>query len=285
MKRRIVSNTVSPVPSIITSECSNTSGTNYNEYVDCFLESQSESPQVTRPSLEQYYFTPVHNDVYQSRSVPFRFDKALGQANHYSEFQRAPARQEGSFPQCRDSPHYEYGHYHQKEMIPSAHLSPFHNVHPNVPTNYNRPMYCRPAIETPNSPSPIAFKNNKTQEKSSYAQVVESPVRSRKTSMDSFDSNISPSRNNSSDESNGCVSPLPQNLKGDPHRQAKVKTELCLHYVRGKECPFGSRCNYAHGEDELKYTTLFELKEAGLVEDITRYRSHPCVSWVATGAW
>ena len=57
-----------------------------------------------------------------------------------------------------------------------------------------------------------------------------------------------------------CPSPLPQNLKGDPHRQAKVKTELCIHYARGKICPFGSRCNYARGEDELKYTKLFDVQ-------------------------
>lgn len=82
-----------------------------------------------------------------------------------------------------------------------------------------------------------------------------------------------------------CTSPLPQNLKGDPHRQAKVKTELCLFFSRGTACPFGPRCNYAHGEDELKYTKLVELSQAGLVEDITTYRAHPCFSWVATGAW
>ena len=80
-------------------------------------------------------------------------------------------------------------------------------------------------------------------------------------------------------------SPLPQNLKGDPHRQAKVKSELCIHYLRGSMCPFGHKCNYAHGEDELKYTKLIELKHSGLVENIKHYRTHPCFSWVATGAW
>ena len=44
------------------------------------------------------------------------------------------------------------------------------------------------------------------------------------------------------------ITPVPQNLKGDPHRQAKVKTELCKFYIQGCKCPFGSRCNYAHGE-------------------------------------
>jgi hypothetical protein len=81
------------------------------------------------------------------------------------------------------------------------------------------------------------------------------------------------------------LSPLPQNLKGDPLRQAKVKTELCLFFSRGKPCPFGAKCNYAHGEDELKYTRLVEMDRAGLVADIKSYRAYPCFSWVSTGAW
>lgn len=85
-------------------------------------------------------------------------------------------------------------------------------------------------------------------------------------------------------ESSSRSSPLPQNLRGDPNRQAKVKTELCRNFSLGLDCPFGSRCNYAHGEDELKYSTLFELEKAGLVQDITSYRAHPCFSFVATGA-
>lgn len=77
---------------------------------------------------------------------------------------------------------------------------------------------------------------------------------------------------------------MPQNMKGDLLRQAKVKTELCLYFLRGTKCPFGPRCNYAHGESELKYTTLVDLQKAGLIEDVNTYRAHPCFSWVATGA-
>eukprot|EP00560_Eucampia_antarctica_P008742 CAMPEP_0197826332 /NCGR_PEP_ID=MMETSP1437-20131217/3306_1 /TAXON_ID=49252 ORGANISM="Eucampia antarctica, Strain CCMP1452" /NCGR_SAMPLE_ID=MMETSP1437 /ASSEMBLY_ACC=CAM_ASM_001096 /LENGTH=478 /DNA_ID=CAMNT_0043426727 /DNA_START=746 /DNA_END=2179 /DNA_ORIENTATION=+ len=77
--------------------------------------------------------------------------------------------------------------------------------------------------------------------------------------------------------------PVPQNLRGDPFRSAKVKTELCRHYATEKGCPFGDKCNYAHGEHELKYTKLMDLDRAGLI-DIEIYRTHPCPTWIATGA-
>lgn len=79
-------------------------------------------------------------------------------------------------------------------------------------------------------------------------------------------------------------SPPPQNLRGDPFRSAKVKTELCRNFNSPKGCPFGDKCNYAHGEHELKFTKLMDLERAGLV-DLEIFRTHPCPTWVATGAW
>ena len=86
------------------------------------------------------------------------------------------------------------------------------------------------------------------------------------------------------EDEKGEKAPLPQNLRGDPFRSAKVKTELCRNYSTAKGCPFGDKCNYAHGEHELKYTQLMDLERAGLV-DIEVFRTRPCPTWVATGAW
>ena len=79
-------------------------------------------------------------------------------------------------------------------------------------------------------------------------------------------------------------SPPPQNLRGDPFRSAKVKTELCRHYNTPKGCAFGANCNYAHGDHELKYTKLMDLERASLV-DVEIFRTRPCPTWVATGGW
>ena len=115
---------------------------------------------------------------------------------------------------------------------------------------------------------------------------IETPIRIRKQSTDSTETTLTAFKSFSSDgSSTSSKHHLPQNLKGDPQRQARVKTELCLKYAKNLECPFWPNCNFAHGEHELKYKKLFELQKAGLVEDVSTYRCHPCASWVATGAW
>ena len=83
---------------------------------------------------------------------------------------------------------------------------------------------------------------------------------------------------------NASVTPPPQNLKGDPRRQNKVKTELCLYYLKDVPCPFGERCNYAHGWDELRFKKLKDLERNGLVPNASQYRTHPCLSWITTGS-
>lgn len=77
--------------------------------------------------------------------------------------------------------------------------------------------------------------------------------------------------------------PLPQNLRGDPFRSAKVKTELCRFFNTEEGCKFGESCNYAHGEHELKFNKLLDLERAGLV-DVEVFRCHMCFTWVATGS-
>lgn len=80
------------------------------------------------------------------------------------------------------------------------------------------------------------------------------------------------------------LKPLPQNLRGDPFRSAKVKTELCRYFSTPKGCIFGDKCNYAHGEHELKFNKLMDMEAAGLL-DVEVFRCHVCPTWVATGAW
>jgi len=84
----------------------------------------------------------------------------------------------------------------------------------------------------------------------------------------------------------GRKSPFPKSNGGaeDATRKTRIKTEMCMHYLQNRPCPFASTCIYAHGEEELQMTKLIDLDEAGLI-DVDTYRTKPCLTWVMTGSW
>lgn len=51
------------------------------------------------------------------------------------------------------------------------------------------------------------------------------------------------------------------------------KTELCSTFTKTGSCPYGNKCQFAHGENELK-----------LVNRGSKYRSKPCANWSKTGS-
>lgn len=51
------------------------------------------------------------------------------------------------------------------------------------------------------------------------------------------------------------------------------KTELCVSHMKIGTCPYGSKCQFAHGENELKQ-----------VERPANWRSKPCVNWAKYGS-
>ena len=81
------------------------------------------------------------------------------------------------------------------------------------------------------------------------------------------------------------TSPSKTKVIEDPSRKQRIKTELCMHFSKDGNCPFGSECTYAHGEVELKKKRLMELLREGLIEDVTTYRTRSCFTWVTTGSW
>ncbi|ODQ79474.1 hypothetical protein BABINDRAFT_161870 [Babjeviella inositovora NRRL Y-12698] len=54
------------------------------------------------------------------------------------------------------------------------------------------------------------------------------------------------------------------------------KTELCASYMKsnGKLCPYGGKCQFAHGEQELV-----------MVKRSTNYRSKTCANWTKNGGF
>jgi len=75
--------------------------------------------------------------------------------------------------------------------------------------------------------------------------------------------------------------PRPQDLRGN---ESKYKSELCSWFARLGRCKYGARCNFAHGEGELRSRTLMAMDRAGDL-DKEIYRCHACLTFVSTGAW
>ena len=88
----------------------------------------------------------------------------------------------------------------------------------------------------------------------------------------------------SPDKKSQLFSSSPGVRDDDPMRKSRVKTEICMHYIKKTPCPFGSHCTYAHGEEELQLTKLMDLHRAGLA-DCETFRTKPCLTWVSTGSW
>lgn len=74
---------------------------------------------------------------------------------------------------------------------------------------------------------------------------------------------------------NGSVSSCHSN--GTPKQKnintQLYKTELCVSFMKMGVCPYGSKCQFAHGEDELKQ-----------VERPANWRSRPCANWSKFGS-
>ncbi|KAF5101669.1 hypothetical protein D0Z00_000743 [Geotrichum galactomycetum] len=52
------------------------------------------------------------------------------------------------------------------------------------------------------------------------------------------------------------------------------KTELCATFIKsGGNCPYGSKCQFAHGAQDLK-----------IVDRPPKWRSKPCQNWIKTGS-
>ena len=134
-------------------------------------------------------------------------------------------------------------HYSSTEMV-------FEPVNREAP--HRAPMFCSPCRSDNEddtadvmSPSTVASAVSSSlpphsSGSASYLKLRSSRLGSSKGSSHgrdrAFTSTMPPS----------TASPTPQNLKDNPERLAKVKTEMCRYYELGglKHCPWGDKCKY-----------------------------------------
>ena len=70
-----------------------------------------------------------------------------------------------------------------------------------------------------------------------------------------------------------------------PSRKGQEKTELCTFlFDKLVECPFGEKCAFAHGKDELKVRSFSDYDIQHL-SDAHQFRSRPCCDLLSMGSW
>lgn len=73
-----------------------------------------------------------------------------------------------------------------------------------------------------------------------------------------------------------ATSPAPPAVKLEDKKPVNTqlyKTELCDSYMKFSYCPYGNKCQFAHGENELKR-----------VSRPANWRSKPCANWAKYGS-
>lgn len=142
-------------------------------------------------------------------------------------------------------------------------ISPSYAATPPPPPSITRHYGCR----TPTTPTSRHSYYNNNSPSPGYSTPRRLKTHNRAWTANSYASLNSP--------------PTLENV----NRKQRLKTELCKHWKEGRECPWGPKCTYAHGEEELVVPTLSRMQREGMIEDAQCYRTKPCWTYVATGAW
>lgn len=123
---------------------------------------------------------------------------------------------------------------------------------------------------------------------STYCPVIKTSNDTSLSSSNHRNNNDTTFHNNANGTNNNTTSAStkikPYRFRDEPQKKNIVKTELCSAILDGRPCKFGSKCNFAHNESELRYQTIVERHEAGLI-DGEIWRTRPCFNHVATGDW
>ena len=133
---------------------------------------------------------------------------------------------------------------------------------------------CHPRGLQPQSPLPPRYPYTQPQRSQAYQSI-----------NTHSHNNATATTSSSSGSSSGTSTKVkPYRFRDEPQKKIIVKTELCRAILEGKPCRFGSKCNFAHHENELKYKTLVERHDAGLIDKET-YRTRPCLDHIMVGDW
>ena len=154
--------------------------------------------------------------------------------------------------------------------------------------DYTKPMKITPLSLTKNNYSPFYPKNYKFHKKPETEEFLESAKNLVKINRKEKQRKNSNCMDN--DSTGDEMSPEKQNIKKKFHNninktkkapfkgeakdfQTKYRTELCKFYEAKGVCPFGDKCAYAHGKENLR----------SKVTNTTAYRTKKCTQFFEKG--
>jgi len=54
-------------------------------------------------------------------------------------------------------------------------------------------------------------------------------------------------------------------------KNGTCKTEICIHWEKSNWCPFGKKCRYAHGKEELRKRKRWKMYKTEYCKNISNY--------------
>ncbi|CAK9439731.1 uncharacterized protein LODBEIA_P38310 [Lodderomyces beijingensis] len=145
-----------------------------------------------------------------------------------------------------------------------------HGIHPHLAQQQQPQLQQQQAPAPPPAPAPPHHNHLHLQPQQHFQQQKTSSVAANATTQDFVDVN---STITLKDIARLDPPILTSNSNKPAVNTQLYKTELCGPFMKTGTCTYGSKCQFAHGEEELKH-----------VERPPKWRSKPCSNWTKYGS-
>lgn len=239
---------------------------------DLWLEQPKQEPQshINQQPLYPHYSHLVSQCLFPQGQLFTSTQHPSQQPSGYSQLQFEPLFNQNRYDasahtaMMRDTS-LEYA----QSLLPHSLLAPLteENLDFNQKKFPSSPQECYYTFEQRN-----AIRQSEKQQITGYSSSVSEKLLSNSCNdQHPVDSPCTSHRNTKLRNGSVC-----SNNSGSKQRNINTqlyKTELCVSFMKMGVCPYGSKCQFAHGEEDLK-----------VVERPANWRSKPCANWTKFGS-